>query len=83
MKLSKEDQKEYTLEKTYKIGLPRSFWMITAFLTPLALKLYNTRGKLKKPAYDIGVNLIGGALLMTLTSSVFTRVYEGRFVDSN
>lgn len=83
MKLSKEDQNEYALEKNHKIGLPRTFWMMTAFLAPLALKLYNTRGKLKKPVVDIGVNLIGGALLMTLTSSVFTRVYEGRFVDSN
>ena len=57
--------------------------MMGAFLAPISYALYKTRGKFKKPVLDIGVNLIGGALLMTFTSSVFTRAYEGRFVDSS
>lgn len=57
--------------------------MMGAFLAPLALSMYKTKAKFKKPVLDIGLSLIGGALLMTFTSSVFTRAYEGRFVDSS
>ncbi len=57
--------------------------MTTSFLAPITLALYCTKGKFRQPVISVGLNLIGGALLMTASNSIFTRAYEGRFVSSN
>lgn len=57
--------------------------MASSFLAPIAYSLASTKGKYRQPVMSVGLNLIAGALLMTVTNSVFTRAYEGRFVSSN
>ena len=55
--------------------------MSTSFLAPITYALYSTKGKFRQPVISVGLNLLSGALLMIAASSVFNRVYEGRFVS--
>lgn len=82
-KLSQADREEYRDEHNRKIAYPRTLWMLSGLFTPIAWSLYQTRGKYRQPFISVGFNLITGALLMTLMSSLYTRVYEARFVENS
>lgn len=64
------------------MGLPRALWMTTALFGPLAYflafkrkRVFNTR---------TFATLLGfGGLITPLASSLYTRIYEGRFVENS
>lgn len=57
--------------------------MLGGLLGPLSFALYANKGQFRLPVRSVGVNLAMGVILMSLASSTFTNLSEGRFIDQN
>lgn len=74
--------KNKQLCRVMNIGIPRTIWMVSALVGPLAYYLAFKRNRVS--GFRSTAILLGlGAVLTPLAGSVYTRVYEGRFVESS
>lgn len=62
--------------------MPRTMWMMAGLFGPVGYALTKGRARIHKPL-EIAKYLVLGGFLAPLVVAVHSRVYEGRFVESN